>query len=373
MVFDYKKEAQNCNRKELILMKRVCIVVPSFSAKGGITSVVNGYRGSKIEKEYSTTFIETYCDGCKIKKVFKAICSYMKFVWVIISKKPDVLHIHSSFGGSFYRKLPFIVLGHMNHIPIINHIHGSEFDKLYTNAGRRKQKRVRSVFNKCSCIIVLSDELKEQVSKIVSGIPIIVINNYSVTRPEYKRKKNLDKSVLFMGFVTKLKGCYDIPLIARKVVENVPNVTFIVAGAGDIESIRSIAIQNGVEEHMQFPGWIVDETKESFLSKSDVFFLPSYTEAMPMSILEAMGYGLPIVSTRVGGIPKLVEDGYNGFLYEPGDIDGASEGLIRLLKDEELLDEFGRNGYNKACTEFSYEHHISRIMDVYREALQHSC
>ena len=61
------------------MKKKVCMVVPSFNAKGGITTVVNGYRNSDLEKEYQVEYIETYCDGGKISKIIKAICAYFKF------------------------------------------------------------------------------------------------------------------------------------------------------------------------------------------------------------------------------------------------------------------------------------------------------
>ena len=112
------------------MVKKVCMVVPSFSAKGGIASVVSGYRGSALEKAYDIRYIETYSDVSKAKKLWKAVASYFKFIHLLIFWKPDMVHIHSSFGASFYRKLPFIWLSSWFHIPIVNHIHGSAIDEL---------------------------------------------------------------------------------------------------------------------------------------------------------------------------------------------------------------------------------------------------
>lgn len=90
-------------------MKKVVMVVPSFSAKGGISSVVNGYRGSELEKKYKIKYIESYCDGSKVKKICKAMEAYFLFFKEMAINKPDLVHIHSSFGGSFYRKLPLCI------------------------------------------------------------------------------------------------------------------------------------------------------------------------------------------------------------------------------------------------------------------------
>ena len=86
------------------MKKKVCMVVPSFTAKGGITSVVNGYRNSQLTEDYDVRFIETYCDGSVIQKTSKALSAYLKFIYTALFWKPNLVHVHSSFGGSFYRK-----------------------------------------------------------------------------------------------------------------------------------------------------------------------------------------------------------------------------------------------------------------------------
>lgn len=119
--------------------KKVCMIVPNKMVQGGIAAVVNGYSGSKLEKDYNVIYVESYKDGGKLAKLFKGICGYFKFAKVLLIDKPDIVHIHSSFGPSFYRKLPFIYMASWAKKPIVNHIHGSEFDNLYTNASERKK------------------------------------------------------------------------------------------------------------------------------------------------------------------------------------------------------------------------------------------
>ena len=101
-------------------MKRVCMVVPNRMVKGGIAAVVNGYRGSQLEKDYEITYVESYKDGSKFDKLLKGICGYFHFAYVLMFHKPDLVHIHSSFGPSFYRKMPFIYMASWRKIPIVN-------------------------------------------------------------------------------------------------------------------------------------------------------------------------------------------------------------------------------------------------------------
>lgn len=108
------------------MKKKVCMVVPSFTAKGGITSVVNGYRNSQLTEDYDVRFIETYCDGSVIQKTSKALSAYLKFIYTALFWKPNLVHVHSSFGGSFYRKALIIEIASLSKIPVVNHAAQSE-------------------------------------------------------------------------------------------------------------------------------------------------------------------------------------------------------------------------------------------------------
>lgn len=352
------------------MKKKVCMVVPSFSAKGGIATVVSGYKGSELEKQYNIKYIESYCDGSKVKKIFKAIRAYFSFLKEMVINKPDLVHIHSSFGGSFYRKLPFVYMASIFNIPVINHIHGSEIANLYINASKKKKKLVDNCFDKCRYLVVLSEEWKKNLEVVKTKTPKIVIENYSTIHKEcLKRKNHQDKIILFLGFITELKGCFNIPDIAKKVIEQNANVKFILAGSGEIEKLQDILEEKGISQYFSFPGWVRKEEKENLLKNADIFLLPSYTEAMPMSILEAMGYGLPIVTTNVGGIPQLVEDGKNGYMTEPGNIDGFVKAILKLFGNDELIYDMGKEGIEKACEKYSLEKHLEKVCTLYENIL----
>ena len=152
-------------------MKKICMIVPSFSAKGGITTVVNGYKDTKLFENYKMNYIETYCDGSKFSKLIKALLAYINFLYVLIIKKPDLVHIHTSFGASFYRKLPFVYLSSWFKIPVISHIHGSEIQKFYINASKFRKEIIDKTFNKYSAVIVLSEEWIEKFKVINTHTP----------------------------------------------------------------------------------------------------------------------------------------------------------------------------------------------------------
>ena len=247
---------------------------------------------------------------------------------------------------------------------MINHIHGSEFDKLYTNASERKKKLVRKAWGKCNRFIVLSESWKERFSEVIPNEKMTVIENYSIVKDGINRSQ-CHNQVLFLGAINQMKGCYDMVDVTKRIAEVVPDIKMVVAGAGEIEQVKSKAIAEGVAKHFAFPGWVRGKQKEKLLKESDVFFLPSYTEGMPMSVLDAMGYGLPIVASNVGGIPRIVHEGENGFMREPGDTAGFAEAIIQIMTSDAMRINMGKQSMEIVKERYSLEKHIELLENVY--------
>ena len=351
------------------------MVVQDPLVKGGIAAVVNGYRNSKLEKDYKIIYVESYKDGGKFTKLMKGIRGYIRFAKVMLVEKPELVHIHSSFGPSFYRKIPFIYMASWAKVPIVNHIHGADFEEFYINATKKKRKRIQKVYGKCDKIIALSQEWKEKLSQIVSSDKIDIIENYSVLHEdalEERKNRNCNKNVLFLGELGHRKGCYDIPLVVKKVAEVIPDVKFVLCGSGseaDEDSIKKLIKEQGVSGNIEFPGWVRNAKKDTELRAADLFFLPSYNEGMPMSILDAMGYGLPIISTNVGGIPKIVHDGKNGTCCEPGNINEFAESIIGFLADDKKRMQAAKVSIDIVKSNYSLEAHLELLENTYRSLI----
>lgn len=352
------------------------MVVPNPMVKGGIAAVVNGYRGSQLEKDYKIIYVESYKDGSKFAKLLKGIGGYFHFAKVLLIDRPDIIHIHSSFGPSFYRKMLFIYMASWAKKPIINHIHGADFDEFFVNASVKKKQQIKKVYSKCSILIALSEEWKERLSRIVPEDKILIIENYSTLcndALEQRLNRKCNNTVLFLGELGKRKGCYDIPKVVREVKKKILGVKFILAGSGseaDETAIKNLVIEEGVNENVIFPGWVRGFEKEWLLREADVFFLPSYNEGMPMSVLDAMGYGLPIVSTNVGGIPKIVHDGENGFCCDTGDVKVMSAGIIKILENKNVLESMSKESFRIVKNGYSLENHLKLVEEVYERTLK---
>lgn len=190
------------------MKKKVCMVVPSFTAKGGITSVVSGYRNSQLTEDYDVRFIETYCEGNVIRKVSKALRAYFEFIYTTLVWKPNLVHVHTSFGGSFYRKALIIEMASLAKIPVINHVHGAEFDEFYRRKSQRKKKAIEKIYNKCIRTIALSEEWKKNLAEIVPEQTISVVENYGILQEDLIKEKFTKpnhKMILFLGLYVREK------------------------------------------------------------------------------------------------------------------------------------------------------------------------
>ena len=136
----------------------------------------------------------------------------------------------------------------------------------------------------------------------------------------------------------KDKGTFDLLDAIAKVPQPMlqDSVRFIVAGNGEVERVREIVERLGLNNCVTVFDWVEPEQRDSLLAESDVFVLPSYFEGMPMSLLEAMSWSMPVITTPVGGIPDFVVEGENGLLVQPGDIDGLSSAFAKLANSADL-------------------------------------
>jgi len=351
---------------------RVCMIVQHPATKGGIAAVVNGYRGSTLEQDVSIEYVEAYRDGTKLQKLVKALGGYCRYGWVLLVRRPDLVHIHSSFMPDFIRSIPFIYLAHFARIPVINHIHDSAFEAFYTNAREGRKALIRHIYRLCDRLIALSQEWKDRLSEIVAADRISVLHNYSTLHPEAladRSQRESNHTVLFLGVIRQWKGAYHLPEIIRLTVDKVPDACFVIAGDGDIKGVSQRINEMGLSRHALFPGWIRGEAKDAALREADVFLLPSLNECMPMSVLDAMGYGLPVVSTLVGGIPQIVRQACNGYLFDPADVAGMAASIVTLLQNPSHACQLGRHSMNIVAEGFSLPEHVRLLQEIYVAAV----
>jgi glycosyltransferase involved in cell wall biosynthesis len=176
----------------------------------------------------------------------------------------------------------------------------------------------------------------------------------------------------YVGWLIPIKGVAYLVSAMAKVAEKNPKSLLVLVGKGDDKGEEEIKLKEQVEkagltDKVLFLGWRsdVDEIMGCF----DIFVLPSLNEGMGRVLVEAMAAGLPIVASRVGGIPDLVKDGKNGLLVPPADSSALAKAISDLLEDKEKRKRMGEVG-TKICQQYSTEAMVEQIDDLYRELLE---
>lgn len=295
----------------------------------------------------------------------RAVGAYL----IALIKRPALVHIHVASRASFWRKFSFFLLAFSLRIPAILHLHGAEFALFYDReCGPVRKRLVRFVFNRCHHVVVLSGAWKAWACQMCTNPNVVRIYNPvllpSKVTPWKQRKPG---TALFLGRLGKRKGSYDLLEATARVAAERPELRLLLGGDGELDEVRARAAELGIADKVELLGWVRGEDKEQLLAMAVLYVLPSYNEGLPVSVLEAMAAGLPILSTPVGGIPEAVADGIEGFLIEPGDVQALAERLNHLLGDPELARRMGECARHKVEIAFSAAAVLPQIEAMYTE------
>ena len=222
--------------------------------------------------------------------------------------------------------------------------------------------------------IQISGSSAEQVATIYNGIDLSAFLNmdYAVERDAVRAELGipLDANVLVTVAVLRPpKGIQYMIRALPAVLSSHPNTYYLIVGSGSHHDALIEEVNKAdVSEQVIFAGMRKDVPR--LLAASDVFLLPTLTEALPTVLAEAMAAKLPVVASQVGGIPEMILDGQNGFLVAPGDLDGLSSACIRLLENPDERFVMATEGWKTVNQKFNIERQVDLLKKVYLEQLK---
>ena len=304
-------------------------------------------------------------------KDFKAL---LALVWLIFKEKPDIVHTHSSKGGILGR-LAAKLCGVSN---IVHTPHGHVF---YGHFGRVASKVflwVERIFAKFTDrLIALTNGEKndymemsvcstEKLVTIHSGVDLQQFLNANGNGLEKRRSLGLEQHeavIGFVGWLLPIKGPDYLLKAMDYVWPEQPETTLVMVGKGDLDvDLRAEALRKNVNGKVKFLGWREDINE--LMPVFDMLVLPSLNEGMGRVLVEAMAAGKPVVASRAGGIPDLVQDGQTGYLVPPADEKALADAILKLLNDSDEAKLMGQRG-KELCQRFSLQAMIEKLDDLY--------
>ncbi len=339
----------------------------AMSSTGGIASVVKNYQDFGILKRLGISYFATHRDGAKLVKLL----FFMSQFSVILFKMPfyKIVHFHTATGWSYRRLTIIFSVAKLYRKRTIWHIHVGELQIYYDKAGALEKQMIKFALRNADVVIALSSNCSKMIANIEPLAPIkILLNTVNVNDYQVDNREVHDPvTVLLLGRLEYRKGIHVI-LKAIEILAD-KNICFVLAGDGDVEGTRKFVEDNNFEEKVSVPGWISGDQKLTLLKEADIYILPSYQEGLPISILEAISAGLPIISTPVGGIPDAVADGENGYLIEPGDFKALASKILLLSEDYNLWKKLSRRSSEIAKQKFHMPRIESELADLYNQLM----
>ena len=322
------------------ISEKILTIGPDYhNHRGGIGAVIEIY--SKYFDEFN--FIPTYKAGSVLYKTYAFFIGLLKISYTLLqNRKIKIVHIHGASNSSFYRKFFFFIFSKfLFGRKVVYHVHGAEYHLFFAKS--KTKKLFRKFINRVDILICLSESWKQFFEENFNPNKIEILPNivdYPAIRGGGRDIRKI--RFLFLGYIDNRKGVFDLIEVINNNVDVFSNkIELIIGGNGEVVKLQNLIEKYQIGHIVKFVGWIQNETKIQYLQNTDIYILPSYNEGLPISILEAMSYGKPIISTDVGGIPEIVKNNENGFLISPGNLEQIEKSINHFIENPKDIEKFG--------------------------------
>jgi glycosyltransferase involved in cell wall biosynthesis len=215
---------------------------------------------------------------------------------------------------------------------------------------------------------------EEKIRVIHNGVDV---NKFKPASDKRKAKEELglnpeDIAILSVGRLYARKGLFTLIESVPAVVKRFRNAKFVISGKGQSNEMKKLvahAEKLGIRDNIIFTGYFPDEKLPRLYQAADVFAFSTFYENLPFAVLEALSTGLPVVTTRVGGIPEIIDSGKNGFLVQPFNAKELSDRVLHLLEHPAEADEMGFLARKTILERFDWRFIVKKVLKVYEEAL----
>jgi glycosyltransferase involved in cell wall biosynthesis len=357
---------------------KVLITVPRLNLPGGVASYFGTLRGELGEDK---TFFEIgrTCDEKGLLAVVKRLCLDNVNFWKELSRENyELVHINPSLlSGAFLRDSILLLLARLCRKPVVVMFHG--WDKVFERTIERYLLWVfRLVYRRATAFVVLANEFQDTLKRWSCAQRVFVettVVDDAVFRCDpgalwRRRRTSLTFNVLFLARLERQKGIYEAIEAFAILKQTIPHAQLIMAGDGS----DRVPVQEYVQKHgigdVEFVGFVTGKQKVEVLSKAHVYLLPtSYGEGMPTTVLEAMAFGLPVITRPVGGLKDFFEDGRMGYLTESNNPRVFAELVANLAANTLQRETMGEYNHLYAKQRFAASKVASRMEKIYESVV----
>jgi len=353
----------------------VLLVVPRTPVTGGMATVLREIEGSALGESFHVRAINTgKISNGRRRFIGRVLCQARLFRRVIqrlLSGGADLLHIHTCSGLTFWRDALLAATARLFRRRTVWHIHGGRFGAFVRSQGALSRRLVRWSLEHASSVVTLSDGLRHRLASMAPQARWRVVPNGVPVEPTEQPPSG---RFLFLGNLGSNKGAADLVAAAALARKQGCVLSVDIAGdevsPGQREDLASAIDAAGLTESVRLVGLISGPAKRRALLAAGCLVLPSYIEAMPLAVLEAMACGRPVIATRVGAVAEVIRHEREGLLVAPGDVEGLASAMMRLAEDAPLRECMGAAARQRAEQAYSDSAMVRGLQSVYTEALK---
>jgi glycosyltransferase involved in cell wall biosynthesis len=338
---------------------------------GGMATVVQNLVQA-LSDQVELRVIDNVKTTTADRRLWQGIAAQLRLLWRLawqcLAWRPAVVHIHTCSWFTFWRNGVDVLLARLLGRRVVLHIHGGQFHHFLGSLSGAQAWLVRRLLRSAQRVVVLGTGWRELLSAWADPARIAVVPNGVPLGEQVTPAADGPFRILCLASYQAPKGQEDL-LRAVAALDVARPVRVELLGPegepGRQRRLLDLAAELGLAD-VDVPGPVTGAAKTERLAAAHCFCLPSYDEGLPMSMLEAMAVGLPVVVTRVGAIPEAIDDGHEGLLFEPGDVAALSRLLARLVTEPEAAAALGAAGRARLARDFSLDHSAQLLLGVYR-------
>lgn len=335
-------------------------------------------RGNPIADELEKMGISVDLAPSQIRNLRNPI-KLLRLFFYIKNLSPELIHTqleHSDILGNVFAK----ILG----IPSVSTLHTIEVAKDLKFAHFRLKLKWFILKYFCDTIITVSDKTREhhlRFGKLPEHKTITIYNGIQLSRFQSHNRTGLDETKGILGLkpnsfvittvavLREPKGIQFMIKALPEIIRHEPNLTYLVVGDGIYDSeLKNLVNELGLQERVIFTGYRTDIP--DILAVSDLFVLPSLGDALPTVLIEALAAEKPIIATRVGGIPEIINDGINGLLVTPADPESLTKACLKYLRDVEFSRNIKAKGAEIAKERFDIRIQAKKLETIYNDLIK---
>lgn len=307
-------------------------------------AVIRSLLHSPLAERYEMEAIPTYQGRDPLRRLLLFARSLVALVRWCAGRGPRIVHVHMAARGSMYRKALVVAVAKAMRRPVVLHVHAGsgDIDAFVDRLGPLRRRVLRAAFAVSDRVLSVSASSAGTLGARLTDTEIVVVPNAPPQiAPNPARADREEVKILFLGgFDNPVKGGAVMVEALPALLGRCATARVLLAGPGQGPG--------ELPDRVRWGGWLDEAAKDRAFRDADLFAMPSLSEGLPVALLEAMARGLPIVVSRVGGVPEIVTDGVDAVLIEPGDPAELASRLGDLVEDSQRRRELGKAATERA-------------------------